>query len=123
MGGCVGRLGFGAKRSARVSAGIATALLGDGEHAQQLVQGSYLGKNAVAILTDRRLLVVNDREWKPDIRSVTITPQITVEGMGDERSATIRIHGDGDMVEISGIGDPDQAREFAHRIRTRVAEL
>jgi hypothetical protein len=115
-------LGFSAKRNARVSAGIATALLHDGELTQQLVQGSFLGKNAVAVLTDRRLLVVNDREWKPDVRSVELTSGVTVEGMGDDRSASITISGVGDPMEISGI-DPAHAREFAHRIRTAVAEL
>lgn len=123
VGGCVGRLGFSAKRNARVSAGIVTALLRDGERAEQLVQGSFLDKNAVAVLTDQRLLVVNDREWKPDVRSVDLTSAITVEGMGDDRSASLTIAGVGEPVAITGIGDPAQAREFAHRIRTRVADL
>ena len=119
IGGCVARLGFSAKRNARVAAGISTAILEDGEVAEQLVQGSYLGKNAVAILTDRRLLVVNDREWKPDIRSIALDPALTVSGMGDDRSAALTFSGVGDPVEVSGI-DATHAREFAHRVRTRL---
>lgn len=114
------RLGFVAKRNARVAAGITTALLEDGEVVEQLIQGSYFDKNAVAVLTDRRLLVVNDREWKPDIRSIEIESGLTVEGMGDDRSAAITVAGSGEPVQISGI-DPAQAREFAHRLRTRAA--
>jgi hypothetical protein len=122
VGACVGRLGFSAKRNARVSAGIVTALLDDGEHAQQLVQGSFLGKHAVAVLTDRRLLIVNDREWKPDVRSMALRSDLTVEGMGDDRTASLTFRCGGEIVEVSGIGDPSQARELAHRIRTAVAE-
>jgi hypothetical protein len=96
-------------------------VLDDGEVVHQLIQGSYLGKNAVAVVTDRRLMVVNDREWKADIRSVPITGALTVQGMGDERSAALTVSGDGDPLEITAI-DPAHAREFAHRIRTRAAE-
>ena len=119
VGGCVGRLGFSAKRNARVAAGIATAVLDEGEVAEQLIQGSYLGKNAVAVLTDRRLLFVNDKEWKPDIRSIELDDALTVAGMGDERSATLTFSGVGDPAELSGI-DAGHAREFAHRVRTRL---
>jgi hypothetical protein len=119
VGGCVARLGFSAKRNSRVSAGIATAVLDEGEVAEQLVQGSYLDKNAVVILTDRRLLFVNDREWKPDIRTVELAEGLTVSGMGDERSAALTFSGVGEAVEVSGI-DASHAREFAHRVRTRL---
>jgi hypothetical protein len=121
LGACVGRLGFTAKRNARVAAGIASAVLDDGETVQQLVHGSYLGKHAVVVVTDRRLLFVNDREWKPDIRSIELTPDLTVSGMGDDRSATLTFSGQGEPAELSGI-DAAQAREFAHRVRTRVSE-
>jgi hypothetical protein len=102
-----------------VSAGIATAILDEGEVAEQLVQGSYLGKHAIAILTDRRLLFVNDREWKPDIRAIELDPALTVSGMGDDRSAALTFSGVGEAVEVSGI-DAAHAREFAHRVRTRL---
>ncbi len=103
-----------------MAAGILSALLDDGEVVEQLIYGSFLDKSAVAVVTNRRLMVVNDREWKPDVRSVEFTSGITVEGMGDDRSASVTVAGAGEPVTIVDI-DPGQAREFAHRIRTRVA--
>ena len=107
-----------AKRNARVAAGIASVLMDEGETVEQLIQGSFLGEDAVAIVAGGRLLVVNDREWKPDVRSISISSSLTVQGMGDDRSASLTISGDGDPLEITGI-DPAHAREFAHRLRTR----
>jgi hypothetical protein len=122
VGGCFGRLGFTAKRNARVAAGILTAILDEGELAQQLVQGSYLGKNAVVVLTDRRLVLVNDREWKPDIRSIGLTSALAVDGIGDDRSATLTFSGVGEAAEVIAV-DASHAREFAHRVRSRIADL
>lgn len=116
----MGRLGFMAKRSARVAAGIASVLMEEGETTEQLIHGKFLGEDAVAVVCGDRVLVVNDREWKPDIRSISLSASLTVQGMGDDKSASLTISGDDEPVEITGI-DPAQAREFAHRIRTRVA--
>ncbi|MGY6500564.1 MAG: hypothetical protein ACXIVQ_06740 [Acidimicrobiales bacterium] len=116
----MGRLGFSAKRNARVPAAITSALVDDGEVVEHLVQGTFHGKNAVLALTDRRLLVVNDREWRPDVRTVTLGASTQVQGFGDDRTAALTIIGDGDPLEVTNIGDPALAREMAQRIRARV---
>ena len=110
------------RRSARTAAAIASVLLDDGELVEQVVPGKYLGHNAVGVLTDRRLLVVNDREWTPDVRSVAISPGLAVQGFGDDRTASLTFSGDGDPLSIEGISETGLARELAQRVRGRTGQ-
>ena len=110
------------RRSARTAAAIASVLLEDGELVEQVLQGSYLGKSAVAVLTDRRLLVVNDREWKPDVRSIAIDPSLQVQGIGDDKSASLTFTGSGEPLSLETISDTALARELAQRVRLRTGQ-
>jgi hypothetical protein len=110
------------RRSARVAVAIASALLDDGEVVECLVQGSYMGSNAVAVLTDRRLLVVNDKEWKPAQVTLHMSAGDSVEGFGDDRTAALTFHSGGQSVAIESIGDTGLAREMAQRARTQIGE-
>jgi len=119
FGAAIERLGFLTKRSARLPALIAATELADGERVELIVQGTWLGRTAVGVLTDRRLVVANDREWKPDIRSVETGPGLVVQGWGDERSASLHLSGAGEPVGIADIGDAGLARELAQALRAR----
>ncbi|MBK5224862.1 MAG: hypothetical protein JJE52_18705 [Acidimicrobiia bacterium] len=118
----MGRLGMLARRAARVPAAICSVLLDDGERVEQLVAGDVLGEGGVAVLTDRRLLVANAREWKPDVRSLAVGPELQVVGLGDDRSASLTFTGVGDPLLIENIGDTALAREMAQRVRRRTGQ-
>lgn len=110
------------RRSARTAAAIASALLDDGEVVECLVQGSYEGSSAVAVLTGRRLLVVTDKEWKPSVVTVPLSSGDSVQGFGDDRSASLTFTSGGSVVSFESIGDTALAREMAQRARSRIGE-
>ena len=97
-------------------------LLEDGERVEQLVGGRYLGESAVGLLTDRRFLVVNDREWRPDVRSIPVDPSVHVQGYGDDKSASLTFSGVGEPLTIESISDTALAREMAQRVRMRTGQ-
>ena len=108
------------RRSGRTAAAIASVLLEDGEVVECLVQGDHLGAKAVAILTDRRLLVVNDKEWKPVVTSLHLVVGDSVQGFGDDRSASLTFTSGGVPLSIESISDTALARELAQRARAKI---
>lgn len=119
LGPAIEQLGFMTKRSARLPALVAATQLEEGERVEVVVQGTWLGETAVAVLTDRRLLLANDRSWKPDLRSIEPRPGLQVQGWGDDRSASLHLSGIGEAAAIEDIGDAGLARDLAARLRAR----
>jgi hypothetical protein len=119
----VARLSANAQRAGRVAAAILSALLGEGEQVRALVQGMYQGNAAVGVFTNERILLVNDHEWRPDVREVPVTADLVVQGWQDDRSASLVFVTEGQSVTFSMILDRPLAQEMAHLIRARVAEL
>lgn len=115
------RLSSGARRSALAPLNIAAAVLEPGEVAEAVVQGEYQHRPAVVVLTDRRVLVANDRRWAPDVRSFAFDPALVVHGWQDERRATLVFVLDGVGVEVDAISDRPLARDLAQRVRGRCA--
>jgi hypothetical protein len=115
------RLSSGARRSALAPLNIAAAVLEPGEVAEAVVQGEYQHRPAVVVLTDRRVLVANDRRWAPDVRSFSLDPTLVVHGWQDERRATLVFVLGGVGVEVGGISDRPLARDLAQRVRGRCA--
>ena len=113
------RLGGGGRRGARAAANAVAVLLREGEVVECIVQGQYLGANAVVLLTNERLLVVNDREFRPDVVELAVDNAVTVQGWADERSASLRIQRNETTVQVERIGDRALAQELAQRIRGR----
>jgi len=122
LGVALGRLGGGARRGAKAAAAAVGVLLNDGEVVECLVAGQVYGANALGALTNDRLLVVNDREFKPDVVEVKIDETVTVQGWQDDRNAALMIQSStGTTVQIERIGDRPIAMEMAQRIRARAA--
>ncbi len=120
IGPFVDRLGFQAKRSAKTPVAIASALLIDGEVVEALVKGQFLGRSGVCVLTNQRLFMVNDNEWKPDVGEIRLEPGLTVQGWGDERSAALILTTpDGAQHVIEKVAEREAAQDMAQRIRAR----
>jgi hypothetical protein len=96
-------------------------LLREGEMVECLAQGQFYGANAVVLLTNQRLLVVNDREYKPDVVEFTVDGALTVQGWADDRAAALLIQRNELTAQVERIGDKGIAQELAQRIRGRAA--
>jgi hypothetical protein len=121
LGPAIDRCGFQSKRSGKIVFGIASALLREGEVVECLVRGNYLGRAGVGVLTNARLLVVNDNEWKPDSAELGFEAGLTVQGWQDDRSAALVFtHPAGWQVVIDKISEREVAQEMAQRVRAKV---
>jgi hypothetical protein len=123
LGPAVARLSANAQRAGRVAAAVLSALLHDGEHVESLVQGRYQSNAGLAVLTDERIMLLNDHEWRPDIREIAITADLVVQGWQDDRTASLTFVAEGRSMTIEMITDRPLAQEMAHLIRARVADL
>ncbi|MGC4050621.1 MAG: hypothetical protein QM757_14690 [Paludibaculum sp.] len=69
------------------------------------------------------MLLVNEHEWKPDVRSLPLTPDLALQGWQDDRTASLIFLVDGRSITLSLIADRPLALDFAHQLRARVAAL
>lgn len=113
------RLNNASRRSGGRPAAILTHLLDDGEIVHHAIVGRFRGEDAIAALTDRRLMLVNAREWHPEVVEVASLAGATVEGWVERRVATVRITAGGDAHVIDRIGDTDEAAGFTAAVRER----
>ena len=93
------------------------------EQLECVVQGHVNNSNGVAALTDQRVVLVNEREWLPEVIVFEIGTDLVVQGLQDDRTASLTFMGGGLKVTISGIVDRAVAHEMARAVRARVAEL
>jgi hypothetical protein len=121
LGAALGRLGSGGRKGAKAAATAVAVLLREGEVVECIVQGQLYGANAVALLTNARLLLVNDREFRPDIVEFVVDASIIVQGWADERAAALQVQSGAVSAQIERIGDKPIAQELAQRIRARAA--
>jgi hypothetical protein len=121
LGAAAQRLSGGARRSGKVAMAVLAASLDPGEVVQAVVQGRYRDVTGVAALTEGRVVLVNDREWAPEVTSVPVTSSLTVQGWQDDKVAAL-VFTDGETSEtIDRIGDRPMAMELAQRLRGAVA--
>jgi hypothetical protein len=104
-----------------VSFGVIGALLETGETVDVLVQGRFGGEDGAAVATDRRVLLVNDREWKPEVVSIRYAPGLVVKGWQDDRSAALMFEAEGVTATIDQISDREFAQRMAVVVRGRVS--
>jgi hypothetical protein len=117
------RLSAAALRTARVSLGILSMVLEPDEQVESLVGGRYQNQTGVAVLTDRRIVLVNEHEWVPDIRVVPLTADLIVQGWQDDRTASLIFVTEGQSVTFSFIIDRPLAQEMAQLVRARVVAV
>ena len=119
LGAAASRLGNPARKSAKVTLVVAGALLEEGEAVEAVVVGKLQGFAAVLALTDRSLLLVDDRTWKPFVERFTLAPGFQIQGWQDDRTASLTIVTEKGQLVIDGITDRPLAVEMAQRIRVR----
>jgi hypothetical protein len=119
LGAALARLSGSGRKGAKASANAVAVLLREGEVVECAVHGQVYGCNAVALLTNARLLVVNEREFHPDVLEFTVDPSISVQGWQDDRAAALLVQRNELSVQVERIGDKPLAQELAQRIRAR----
>ena len=81
--------------------------------------GRLGGNGAVLVLTDRQLLLVDDREWSPQVERFVLDASLQVQGWQDDRTASLTLVGGGRQLAIEQIADRPLAVDMAQRIRYR----
>ena len=119
LGVAAGRLGNGPRKQARAAFAVAGAVLEPGERVEALVAGKFEGNPALVVLTDRGLLLVDDRPWKPTVDRMDVDGTLQVQGMQDNRTASLALHRNGRQQVVDQIADRALAVEMAQRIRHR----
>jgi hypothetical protein len=111
-------LGIFSKRSARLPFAVIATVLHEGEVVEALVQGRFRGHDGGAVVTASRVVLANDREWKPDVVSIPLVPGVTVQGWQDERAASLVFTHEGGVDTIDQIGERELAKRVATVVRT-----
>ena len=79
-----------------------------------------LGARAVLALTDRDLVLVDDRTWRPVSERFPLDAGLQVQGWQDDRTASLTLVTAGRQLVVDQIADRPLAVEMAQRIRYRV---
>ncbi len=108
------------QKRAKAAAIAASLLLADGEQVQGLVCGEYLAHDAVAVLTDRRLLCINSRAFAPDQDSIALSDLQEVRGWIEGNRATLQVIGAGVDIVIGDVKEVETAQRFAADLRTNL---
>jgi hypothetical protein len=123
IGLAAGRLGSGARRTGKIALAVLGAALGEGDAVEILAQGRFRHAAGVVALVGGKVVLVNDRQWKPDVVVLPVGAELQVHGWQDDRSASLTfVFPEGQEV-VDTIFDRPLAIELAQRIRDRAAAI
>jgi hypothetical protein len=120
LGAAVSRLSGSSRTHGHAAFMVLARALEESEQVSVVTSCRFRGAPAAMALTDRRLLVVNAREWEPDVLPVGLEPGMTVQGWQDERHAALLFSRDGHDLVVDQIADRALAQEIAAGVRARV---
>jgi hypothetical protein len=99
---------------------VTGAVLEPGEVVETLVTGRCDGQVTVLALTDRALMLVDDRQWKPRVERFSLDQSLQVQGWQDDRTASLTLLHAGRQIVVEKILDRPFAVDMAQRIRARI---
>jgi hypothetical protein len=120
LGGAAQRLDQAAQAAARTSMVVTAAVLVQGERVEAVTQGRLDGVAGVLVLSDRRVLAVNQRDWAPLVTWFNLDATLDVQAWEDHSGATIVLTAQGRQVSLDGIADKQPAYELVARLRARL---
>jgi len=121
IGQAVGRLGSAARRHGKVPLTVLAAVLSEGDVVERVVVGRFRNTEGVAAMLAGEVVLVNGREWDPEVVRIGIGPNLQVQGQQDGRHATLWFTDEGVQEVIDQITDPPLAVEFAQWVRHKAA--
>jgi hypothetical protein len=107
------------RERARVPLSVCGALLQPDEHVVGAVTGQMLGRPAAVVVTQARVLVVNDRRWQPIVDVYPIDDALLVRGRHDRQVAALSFADDTRLSMVDGITEVELAVGLAEAIRDR----
>lgn len=119
LGVAASRLGGSPRKQSRIALAVAGAILEPGELVEALVAGRLDDHPAVLVLTDRALLLADERQWKPVAERLALDPSLQVQGWQDDKTASLTLLSAGRQLVVERIADRPMAVEMAQRIRAR----
>ena len=120
LGASALRLSGGARKNGRAALAVLSVVLEEGEMVEEVLVGKYLGIDGAAALVTGYLVLVNAREWQPEVVRVPVVG-LGVQGMQDGRTASLHFTSGATEDRFEGVSDTALAVEFANRIRQRAA--
>jgi hypothetical protein len=123
IGQAVGWLGSGSKRAGKPAFPVLAAILAPGDVVELLVQGAVFGQPGVMALVGDRVVLVNAREWKPDVVTLAITPSLLVQGLSHRNMASLHLVDGGIHHVVDQIRDQQLAVAMADQVRARAAAI
>lgn len=122
VGMSASRLSGGGRRAGKVALAVLATALEEGDVVAIVVQGRFRGEPGVAALTEGKVVLVNDRQWKPDVVVLPVDADLAVHGWQDERTAALTFVSGERQEFIERVGDRGLAIEFAQRVRHALGE-
>ena len=119
LGAAAGRIDKASLKKARTALAVAGAVLDDGEQVEAVVTGQFEGNPGVLVLTDRNILVVDDRPWRPTVERLALDGSLQVQGLQDNRTASLTLVTAARQYVVDQISMRELAVEMAQRIRFR----
>ena len=118
LGAAASRLSGGARKNGRAALAVLSVVLEDADVVEQVLVGTYHGVDGAAALASGNLVLVNVREWQPEVVRVSLVG-MGVQGTQDGRKATLAFTSGATQDRFDEVGDTALAVEFANRIRQR----
>ncbi len=113
----VARLTVTDQERAAVAIAVCGALLEPDELVAGVVTGQMLGRPAAVTVTDRRVIIANDRRWQPLVDVYRIDSKLVVRGRHDRQVAALSFADTTRLSMIDGITEVELAIALADRIR------
>jgi hypothetical protein len=120
LGQAAVRLSAGSRKKGRAALAVLSAVLKEGEVVEQVLVGTYHNTEGAAALVGNDLLLVNTREWQPEVVRVSMSG-MGVQGLAEGKQASLQFTSGATSDGFGGIGDTQLAMEFANRIRQHAA--
>ncbi len=114
------RLSGGSRKNGRAALAVLSLALQDGDVVEQVLVGQYHGVEGAAAVLATDLVLVNTREWQPEVVRVTLAG-MGVQGTADGRRASLAFTSGATQDSFAGVSDTDLAVEFANRVRQKAA--
>jgi hypothetical protein len=120
LGVAASRLSGGSRKNGRAALAVLSVSLREGDVVEQVLVGQYHGVEGAAAVLASDLLLVNAREWQPEVVRVALAG-MGVQGLAEGRKASLAFTSGATQDSFQGVSDTDLAVEFANRIRQKAA--
>jgi hypothetical protein len=95
-------------------------VLREDERVEYVVQGRFNDANGVLALTDRRLIAVNDKGYKPDVVEIAMDQVLDAQGWQENDTSAVMLRRPERTVLFDLIVDGQGAAELVNQVRARI---